>query len=505
MKKIATRSFWPRSPSRPRSPPRREAGAAGAGEAQELLRAGAAHVHARQRPRRDAGPLRHDAQGHRASRASCTGNADEKADQVWLADLTADMLSEGTQTRTAGQIAEEAARMGGSLDVSVGENRTDIGGDVLTEFGPADDRARRRRRAQPEAARVRARAAQGGPRPAALGRQEPAAAARPGEAPRASSTATRPTDASSRPRRCSRATRSRRSADFYDEQFRRRPRPSLRGRPLRRAGGRGRRAEGLLRLEAPARHPRPPSATATERARRLPAGPAGRSAVHDQHRHTGHRPLAVRTGTGSFLMNVLLGGSFSSRITSNIREQKGYTYSPQGQLSTRYRDAYWVEIADVTTDKTGPAIKEILGEIDRLQAEPPSEKELKAFQNYRAGIFVLQNSSRGGIIGQLEFVDLHGLPADYLNGYVRPRLRHDAAAGPGDGQEVPQGRSGHDRRRGRQEDRRGPAQGVRAAEVARSRVSGFWFLVSGRGGATPVTSPRPTTPHPRRLLRAPRA
>ena len=73
----------------------------------------------------------------------------------------------------------------------------------------------------------------------------------------------------------------------------------------------------------------------------------------------------------------------------------------------------------MTTDKTGPSITEILGEIDRLQSDPPSEKELKGFQNYRAGVFVLQNSSRGGIINQLEFVDLHGLPADYLNGYVQ--------------------------------------------------------------------------------------
>ena len=72
----------------------------------------------------------------------------------------------------------------------------------------------------------------------------------------------------------------------------------------------------------------------------------------------------------------------------------------------------------MTTNVTGPALKEIIGEVDRLQSEAPSEKELKDFQNYRAGVFVLQNSSRGGIIGQLEFVDLHGLPADYLNGYV---------------------------------------------------------------------------------------
>ena len=117
-------------------------------------------------------------------------------------------------------------------------------------------------------------------------------------------------------------------------------------------------------------------------------------------------------------MNALLGGSFASRITSNIREQKGYTYSPQGQLSSRYRDAYWVEVADVTTNVTGPSLKEIFGEVDRLQSEAPSEDELKDFQNYLAGVFVLQNSSRGGIIGQLEFVDLHGLPAEYLNGYV---------------------------------------------------------------------------------------
>jgi zinc protease len=47
--------------------------------------------------------------------------------------------------------------------------------------------------------------------------------------------------------------------------------------------------------------------------------------------------------------NSLLGGSFASRITSNIREQKGYTYSPRSQVSNRYHDAYWVEVADVTT------------------------------------------------------------------------------------------------------------------------------------------------------------
>jgi zinc protease len=37
------------------------------------------------------------------------------------------------------------------------------------------------------------------------------------------------------------------------------------------------------------------------------------------------------------VMDSLLGGSFASRITSNIREQKGYTYSPNSQISARRR------------------------------------------------------------------------------------------------------------------------------------------------------------------------
>jgi predicted Zn-dependent peptidase len=119
------------------------------------------------------------------------------------------------------------------------------------------------------------------------------------------------------------------------------------------------------------------------------------------------------------VMDSLLGGSFGSRITSNIREQKGYTYSPNSQVSTRYRDAYWAESADVTTKDTGASLKEIFAEIDRLGKETPSEKELRGIQNYLGGIFILRNSVRPGIIGQLEFMDLHGLPDDYLNTYVQ--------------------------------------------------------------------------------------
>ncbi len=117
--------------------------------------------------------------------------------------------------------------------------------------------------------------------------------------------------------------------------------------------------------------------------------------------------------------NALLGGSFNSRITANIREQKGYTYSPYSEISRRYHDAYWAQHADVTTQFTGASLKEIFGEIDRLQKESPAAGELKGVQNYLSGLFVIQNSSRSALIGQLQYVDFQGLGADYLKNYVQ--------------------------------------------------------------------------------------
>jgi predicted Zn-dependent peptidase len=348
--------------------------------------------------------------------AVLTGNVNEAANQVWLADLTGDMLSEGTATRSASRIAEDAARMGGSLEITVGENRTEVGGDVLSEFGPemvalVADVARHPRFPESELERRKAdrlrqlSIARSQPQPLA---QEKYRAVLYGDHPYGRLF---PTEA---------MLQGYTLADvhaFYEKNV----------------------CAGRSHLYIVGRFDDAPIEAAVRKAfsgwkrgaapRLTPPAPRSERAVYLVDRpgavqSTINLGIPVIDPSGPdwdalFVTNVLLGGSFASRITANIREQKGYTYSPTAQLSNRYRDAYWVEIADVTTNVTGPAIKEILGEIDRLQAEPPSEKELKGFQNYRAGVFVLQNSSRPGIIGQLEFVDLHGLPADYLNGYVK--------------------------------------------------------------------------------------
>jgi zinc protease len=114
----------------------------------------------------------------------------------------------------------------------------------------------------------------------------------------------------------------------------------------------------------------------------------------------------------------ILGGSFMSRITDNIREQKGYTYSPRSAIETNAQNAIWAEHADVTTKFTGASLTEIFSEIDKLRKQAPPEKELKGIQNGMAGLFILRNSSRQGIINMFKLVDIHHLPADYLDTYV---------------------------------------------------------------------------------------
>ena len=345
-----------------------------------------------------------------------TGNVDEKTNEVWLADVTGSMLSEGTATRSATQIAEEAARMGGALEVTVTEDRTDVGGDVLSEFGPdmvglVADVVRNPRFPESELSRLKAdrlrdlSIAKTQPRPIA---QEKFRAVLYGDHPYGRLF---PTEAMLGGYTAAQVR------DFWTQNFgAARSHLYVVGRFDDAA------VEAAVRKAfADWKKGAPPSDR--------PPAPKSERAVY-----LIDRPGAVQSTIdigvpvidpsrpdwdSLALMNILLGGSFASRITSNIREQKGYTYSPASQLSNRYRDAYWIEVADVTTNVTGPALKEILGEIDRLQAEPPAQAELRGFQNYRAGTFVLQNSSRPGIIGQLEFVDLHGLPADYLNGYVK--------------------------------------------------------------------------------------
>jgi zinc protease len=343
------------------------------------------------------------------------GNLNEDDDQVWLADMVGDLMQEGTTTRTAQQIARDAAAMGGSLAVGVGAHDTYVGGEVLSEFAPdmvdliADVAINP---AFPEEPLARIKATR--TRQIAVARTQPGSLAverfrqalYPGQ---------RYGISYPDPERVQGYT----TADiraFHEAEFgAARSELYVVGRFDEAA------VEAAIR-DAFGGWERGPDAV------RVPLRPVSERAVH-----LVERPGAVQSTIYMGLpvldpsnpdwvafqvMNSLLGGSFASRITSNIREAKGYTYSPYSTVSVRQGDAYWAQVADVTTPVTGASLHEIFFEIDRLANEPPTAEELRGIQNYLAGTFVLQNSSRGGIVGQLAYLRLHGLPPSYLPEYV---------------------------------------------------------------------------------------
>jgi len=118
------------------------------------------------------------------------------------------------------------------------------------------------------------------------------------------------------------------------------------------------------------------------------------------------------------VMNAILGGSFTSRLTSNLREENGWTYSPGSGVTNRVGSSYWTFNADIVTEHTIEAFAEIFSEIQMLQITAPGEEEAGGMRNWLSGLFILQNASTGGLIGQISNRDFFGLPEDYLETYV---------------------------------------------------------------------------------------
>ena len=112
---------------------------------------------------------------------------------------------------------------------------------------------------------------------------------------------------------------------------------------------------------------------------------------------------------GLEVLNALLGGSFHSRITLNIREDKGYTYSPRSMMTARSRDGIWLQVADVTTDVTALALGEIFKEIMSIRETLVTRDELEAIKQYMIGSFVREMSEPGSRMGHFMFSDRHNL------------------------------------------------------------------------------------------------
>ena len=88
------------------------------------------------------------------------------------------------------------------------------------------------------------------------------------------------------------------------------------------------------------------------------------------------------------LLNTVLGGYFGSRLMSNLREDKGYTYGISSYIQAYKHTTYFTVATEVNADFTEDAMKEICKEIDLLRSNPVSDEELQLVKNYLFGNFL---------------------------------------------------------------------------------------------------------------------
>ena len=115
------------------------------------------------------------------------------------------------------------------------------------------------------------------------------------------------------------------------------------------------------------------------------------------------------------LANMIYGGNFTSRINSNLREEKGWSYGVRSSIDNVAGPRTWRITAQVQTDKTADSIRELLAELRAIDAGRPFEAdELERVRNERVRKLPAVTASAFGILNYLAENGLHGRADDYI-------------------------------------------------------------------------------------------
>jgi zinc protease len=345
------------------------------------------------------------------------GGARDPGARPGLASFTATMLTEGTKTRTATQISDEAGFLGATIHASAGTDAASLGGATLSKhlekflalfadvaMNPAfrkadfervqDERlvALLQQRDQPQALASRTFAPLfWGKHPYGhylLGTEESVKAMRPKDLAAFHGLTWRPSNAELVV-----------VGDVSEAQL----------RPL---------LESTLGAwkagaPAPALPPEPPAAPKrTVLLEKMGApqaylllGMPGLRRSSDQY-------------VASTVAFQVLGGGMSSRLFRNLREEKGYTYGVYARGDARKLAGVSFIVGSVKADVTGAAITELLKEIERMRSEPVTADELGEAKSSLVLGLPADFATAGAIAGRLADLAVQGLPDDYWNEYA---------------------------------------------------------------------------------------
>lgn len=122
-----------------------------------------------------------------------------------------------------------------------------------------------------------------------------------------------------------------------------------------------------------------------------------------------HRDFA-----GIHFLNTLLGGYFGSRLMSNLREDKGYTYGVGSAIIPLKHSGYFFISAEVGSDVTRDAIREIENELNRLCNDLVPDEELSLVRNYLQGSFLRSIDGPFALAEKYCEIMLDGFDTDYF-------------------------------------------------------------------------------------------
>ena len=132
--------------------------------------------------------------------------------------------------------------------------------------------------------------------------------------------------------------------------------------------------------------------------------------------------LAIET------MNRILGGSFTSRINMNLREDKGWSYGAQSVVVNARGQRPFIVVASVQSDKTSETVQEILGELRAISSDrPPSSDEVHKAQESITRSLAGRWETSGAVLDSIVNLVQYTLPDDYYDTYADRVRALDAA------------------------------------------------------------------------------
>ena len=121
---------------------------------------------------------------------------------------------------------------------------------------------------------------------------------------------------------------------------------------------------------------------------------------------------------GMYFLNTILGGYFGSRLSSNIREDKGYTYGIYSTIDMMIRDGYFMISTDVGSQYLEDTLRETYKEINILKTVRVEEEELQLVKNYIKGNFLSLINGNLNSLNIIKTVELAGLNKSFYTDFV---------------------------------------------------------------------------------------